>query len=179
MSDYTLIASKQSTRKLHTLFGSQWYGVFWQCFGSKLSYIWQWAPKTSWQLWSSPCSGTSILHVSTVVFFANFSPNPTSTSNLTVSSESQWNIDSNGVLSVQKYYQLLTHESNTFLGQTMPKFTLSLKARRPHSVHQCLRPIPLTTPNDSLIGSRTQHMPHWLQWDAPNSPSKLSLPLRR
>jgi len=36
MSDYTSIASKQSTRLLHTLFGSQWFGVFWQWFGSKL-----------------------------------------------------------------------------------------------------------------------------------------------
>jgi len=34
MSDYILIASKQSTRTLHTLFGSQWFGIFWEQFGS-------------------------------------------------------------------------------------------------------------------------------------------------
>ena len=37
--------------------------------------------------------------------------------NLTISLESQWNIDSNDILSVRKYYQLFTHESNTFLGE--------------------------------------------------------------
>ena len=46
---------------------------------------------------------------------AIFSQTPISTSNLTVFSESQWNVVSNDVLSVRKYYQLFTHESNTFL----------------------------------------------------------------
>jgi len=52
--------------------------------------------------------------------FANCSQTPASTSNLSTSSESQWNIDSNGVLSVRKYYQLFLHESNTFLLQNTP-----------------------------------------------------------
>jgi len=34
--------------------------------------------------------------------------------NLTTSSESQWHIDSNDILSVRKYSQLFTHELNTY-----------------------------------------------------------------
>ena len=41
----------------------------------------------------------------------------TSILNLTISSESQRNLDSNDILSVRKYCQLFTHESNTFLGK--------------------------------------------------------------
>jgi len=50
------------------------------------------------------------------VIFLYISPrNPTSILNLTISSESQWNIDSSDILFVRKYYQLFTNESNTFL----------------------------------------------------------------
>jgi len=49
--------------------------------------------------------------------FANCSQTPASTSNLTSSLESQWNIDSNDILSLRKYCQLFTHELNTFLGE--------------------------------------------------------------
>jgi len=50
--------------------------------------------------------------------FVNFTQTPTSTSNLSTSLESQWNIESKDILSVRKlgkYCQLFTHESNTFL----------------------------------------------------------------
>jgi len=47
--------------------------------------------------------------------FVHFSSTPTSILNLTISSESQWNIDSNDVLFIRKYSELFTHESNTFL----------------------------------------------------------------
>jgi len=52
----------------------QWFGVFWQRFGSKLRYVWLWPPKISWQpngrydVATAPCSRTSILHVSPVTF---------------------------------------------------------------------------------------------------------------
>jgi len=49
--------------------------------------------------------------------FVLFSSTPISILNLTISSESQWNIDSNDILSVRKYCQLFTNESNTFLGE--------------------------------------------------------------
>jgi len=57
------------------------------------------------------------LRLKWVLYFCKFLANPTLTSNLTVSSESQWDIESNNVMSqsVWKYYQLFTHESNTFL----------------------------------------------------------------
>jgi len=44
--------------------------------------------------------------------FVHFSSTPTSILNLTISSESQWNIDSNDVLSIRKYSQLFTQKSN-------------------------------------------------------------------
>ena len=91
---------------------------------------------------------------SSVIFFANCSKTPASTLNLNTSLESQWNIDSNGILSVRKYYQLFTHESNTFLGEQYASFrpfkrvgrkcrkvsetSLPLEARGPHLIHQFL-----------------------------------------
>jgi len=81
--------------------------------------------------------------------FANCSQTPASTSNMSTSSESQWNVDSSDVLCVRKY-QLFTHESNTFLLQNMPlkplghwgqttlKSTLPLEACGPHLIHKCL-----------------------------------------
>jgi len=47
--------------------------------------------------------------------FANCSQTPALTLNLSTSSESQWYADSNNILSVRKYYQFFTHESNTLL----------------------------------------------------------------
>ena len=83
MSDYPLITSKQSTRLLHTLLGSKWFGVFWRRFGSISRHVWQWAPKISCQPWSSPwccpaapCSRISILRVLTVTFFCKFLVKP-------------------------------------------------------------------------------------------------------
>ena len=48
-----------------------------------------------------------------VNMFVHFSSTPTSILNLTTSSESQYNDISNDILSVRKYSQLFTHESNT------------------------------------------------------------------
>jgi len=77
------------------------------------------------------------------------------TSNLTVSSESQWNVDSNDILSIWKYCQLFMHTSNTFLfkichwnqwanwGKQPQKLPLPLEACEPLfpiSVQQCLGP---------------------------------------
>jgi len=87
MSNYTLIASKQSiqllTYMMHTLFGSQWFGVFWQQFGSKLCYIWQWAPKITWQPWSLPwrrptaeCSEARFFFAVMTVTFLHISRKP-------------------------------------------------------------------------------------------------------
>jgi len=62
---------------------------------------------------------------------------------------------------------------------------LGKAASPPPSNTRMPKPTPFTTPNDSSIGSRTfaqlpgtQQSPHWLrwEWDAPNSPPKLSLP---
>jgi len=50
------------------------------------------------------------ISVTNCYILANFSQTPTSTSNLTVFSESHWNTVSNE----RKYYQLFTHEWNTF-----------------------------------------------------------------
>jgi len=50
-----------------------------------------------------------------VNIFAHLSSTPSSILNLATSSESQYNDVSNDILSVRKYSQLFTHESNTFL----------------------------------------------------------------
>jgi len=47
--------------------------------------------------------------------FANISQTPTLILNLTIPSESQWNVDSNDILSIHKYCQFFMYESNTFL----------------------------------------------------------------
>ena len=90
-----------------------------------------------------------------VLHFCTFLLNPTSILNLTISTESQWNIDSNDMFSVCKYCQLFTRVSNTFLGKQchsahsnewgrkcwkMPETPLPLEACGPHLVHQCLSP---------------------------------------
>ena len=54
-----LYINSQQTICWHThcilsLFGSQWFGVFWQRCSGKLRYIWQWALKISWQPWLAP-----------------------------------------------------------------------------------------------------------------------------
>ena len=46
---------------------------------------------------------------------ANISQTATSILNLTISLDSQWKVDSNRILSVRKYCQFFTYESNTFL----------------------------------------------------------------
>ena len=118
MLDYTLRASKQSTQLLHTLFGLQWFGIFWQWFDSKLRYAGSehrklvGNPNGRHDITAAPCSRTSILRVSSVTFLpialkAQHRPR----------TWVQWNIYSNDILSIQKYYQLFTHESNTFLGE--------------------------------------------------------------
>jgi len=50
-----------------------------------------------------------------VNIFVHFSSTPTSILNLTISRESQYNDISNDILSVRKYSQLFTNESNIFL----------------------------------------------------------------
>jgi len=70
------------------------------------------ASRNSWLLRRSQNIGNSV----TFLYIFPQSP-PRSWTNLTVSSESQWNIDANDLLSVRKYSQLFTHESNTFLGK--------------------------------------------------------------
>jgi len=50
-----------------------------------------------------------------VNIFVHFFSTPISILNLTMSSESQENDVSNDILSKRKYFQLFTHESNTFL----------------------------------------------------------------
>ena len=99
--------------------------------------------------------------------FANFSQIPTSISHLTVSSESQWNVDSNDMLCVWKYYQPFTYQSNTFLCQNMHSAQFRpMGAKNLETAHSlgaygppCNIPIPwlspLTIPNNSLIGSCT------------------------
>ena len=96
----------------------------------------------------------------------NCSQTPASTSNLIAFLESQWNVDSNNVLSVRRCYQIITHESNTFLlqntplkllgqrWQTNPKSTLPVEACGPHLIWMP-GVTPLTTPNDSLTAART------------------------
>jgi len=135
--------------------------------------------------------------------FVHFPSTPNSNLNLTISLESQWNIDSNYILSVRKYCQLFTHESNTFLdeqyvipplqtnGAQMPKNTRNDARNSPFPcstwtlIHQCLGwAHPTHRPKRQLdrcthFRTTTQQSPHWLQWDAPNSPPKLPIPLRR
>jgi len=58
----------------------------------------------------------AILRVLSVTFLY-ISPQPPFRSWTWLSSESQWNIDFNDILSARKDCQLFTHESNTFLGE--------------------------------------------------------------
>jgi len=79
-------------------------------------YIFAWL-LSLWQhnIIISPCLTACQNIRNGVTFFVHFFSTATSILNLTISSESQWNIDSNDILSVQKYSQLFMHESNTFL----------------------------------------------------------------
>jgi len=107
----------------------------------------------------------------------------------------QWNVDSNAVLFVRKYYQLFTHESNTYLLQNMPlkplgqweqtttKSILPLEACGPPSNTWMPWVTLLTTPNNSSI---TVHIPHNYATKAPlvtmgwpKCTPKLPLTLRR
>jgi len=126
---------------------------FWQRFGSKLRYVCQWAPKITWQPDIVPLQRNVHFAYVNCYIFANCPQTPTSTSNLTVPSKSQWNVDSDDILYVRKYCQLFTHESNTFLLQNTPLKPMGqLGAKHvinhpfpsshmePHSIHQCLGP---------------------------------------
>jgi len=109
------------------------------------------------------------LRLKCVLHFCKFRANPTSTSTLTMSSESQWNADSNDILSVRKYYQIFTYESNIFLcekyailqiqtngganAKESPKQSLPLRSRKPPSNIPIPRPTPLTIPNGIRIQS--------------------------
>jgi len=69
-------------------------------------------------------------------------------------------------------------------GEKTTRNPLPLAARWSPSNTTMPGPTALTTPNNSSIGSCISHTtmqqsPHWWQWDAPNSPSKLPLPLQR
>jgi len=57
-----------------------------------------------------------------------------------------------------------------------PKQPLPLGACEPHLIHECLGD-PTHHPKRQLdscmhFHTTTQQRPHWLQWDAPNSPPK-------
>ena len=116
MSEYTLIASIQSTRVLYTLFWSQMFGVFdsdlavnYVTFGSDQQQL-VGNPNGRHDVAAAPCSGSSILSMSTVTFL------PIAVNlelKYCTSSESQRNVDSNDVSSIRKYYQLFTHEVAT------------------------------------------------------------------
>ena len=159
------------------LLGMQWFGIFWQRFGSMVNYVvWQWAPIFIWQpngrddIAASLCSGTSILRVSTVTF-------------LPIAIKPSIDLELEYIyrksmkhrfhrLSVRKYCQLFTHESNTFLLQNMllkpvgqwgkqpqnPPFLL--EARESPSKTWMPGVTPLTMPNYSLIGSCTSAQLH-------------------
>ena len=115
----------------------------------------------------------------------------------------QWNIDSNDILSERKYCQLFTHESNTFLGE---QYLIPPIQMNGGGVQRMPETMPETAPSpwgtgtpiyyinasayptqhakqqlDRFTQFRTamQQRPHWLQWDAPNSPQKLPLSLWR
>ena len=54
------------------------------------------------------------------VTFLQISHKPNIDLDMTVYLESQWNIDSNNILSVRKYCLLFMHESSIFLLKNMP-----------------------------------------------------------
>jgi len=73
-------------------------------------------PTITTSLIMTACSGVCGKSIGNGVnIFVHFSSTPTSILNLTMSSESQENDVSNDILSVRKYSQLFTHESNIFL----------------------------------------------------------------
>jgi len=131
-------------------------------------------PRGDFQTWllNPDCLGAmdewDDLHLKWVLHFCKFHANPTSISNLTVSSESQWNMDYNDILSVHKYCQLFMYESNTFLcekhvilpiqtngganAEKSPKQPIPWVTWTPSNT-PIPRPIPLTIPNGILIQS--------------------------
>jgi len=70
-------------------------------------------------------------------------------------------------------------------GENSPNLPISLPlaACRPHLIHQCVgrphSPLQTTARSVHALHTTMQQSPHCLQWDAPNSPPKLSLSLRR
>jgi len=153
-------------------------------------------------IWSMVCCRNGHFVYDKCYIFVHFSPTHTLTLNVTKSSESQWNIHSNDILSTLKYCQLFTHKSNIFLGKqyVIPpietngganaekwqkpcqKQPLLFEAHGPNLVHQH----PLHSPSQMTARSLyallhnyatksplvTNTMGH------PNSPPKLSLPLQ-
>jgi len=131
--------------------------------------------------------------------FAKCSQTPASTLNLSTSSESQWNVDSNNLLSIRKYYQLFMYKSNTFLceqyvilpiqtngganAEKSPKQPLLLEARGPISNTSMPGVTPLTIPNDSSIIHTLPHnyatMSPLVTMGRPKFTPKLPLPLQR
>jgi len=135
-----------------------------------------------------------------LLHFCKFHANPSSTLNLTVSSESQRNRDSNDILSIRKYCELFTYMLNTFLlkirhwnqwangSKKTQKTYLPLEARGPpssasmpgyinawsHLTHHPKRQLDRFT----HFGTTTQQFPHWLQWDALSTSPKLPLPIQ-
>jgi len=192
MLDYILIASKQSTRMLHTLFGSEWFGIFY----SDLPEHYVTFGSDHQKLVGNPMVAMmSPLHraverpfcMCQLLHFCKLLSNPAWTSNSMKHRFQQ-------LLSVRKYYQLFIHELGTFLlqnthwnhwanGANDPKIhPFPLSHVDFHLIHECLGD-PTHQPKWQFdrcmhFCTTTQQSPHWLQWDAPNSPSKLPLPLR-
>jgi len=120
---------------------------------------------TSWRLMSIFAASKHTVRNGCFIF-ANFSQIPTSTSNLSVSLESQWNVDSNDTLCVRKYCQLFTYELDTFLCKNTSLKPMGANSRKPPlslAAHGLLpntaipEPTPLTNPNNSTIGTRLLH----------------------
>jgi len=139
---------------------------FWQWFGRKLRYVWHWPPKICWQ--AKMVAMTSPLHhaverlfcMRQLLHFCQLLSNPSIDLELEygISTKSQCNVDSNDVLSIRKYYQLYTYESNTFLLQNMPLKPLSQWGKRPQN-----SPLPL----EARGPASNTRMPRW-----PHSPTQ-------
>jgi len=145
---------------------------------------------------TSPLHRAAELHfVSTVTFFANCSQTPASTSNLSTSSERQWNVDSNDLLSVRNIikfsrtsrihfcYKIChwSHWANG--GKLAPKSTPSSWGTwiPSNTWMPGVTPSPPKRQFDCCTHCCTtmQQKPHWLQWYAPNSSPKTVPSLQR
>ena len=128
-----------------------------------------------------------------VTFFCKFFTNPTiDTSNLTAPLESQWKADFSDTLSVQTHTSQIhfcfkhtvkntIETSGRFRGKKPLKPPLPIEAPECPSNSWLPKPTPLTTPNDSSIGSPTStqlciKLPIGYNGMPPNLPLKRSLP---